>query len=94
MNAAKWHHSEIRIAIDDESQGSIAKKLRCNELLYYTFIIHWAGKRIFKIGEHLAKLRAKSLTAIYPIRLALLSSKMQISPDKLNNLCITDRNCY
>ena len=31
-----------------------------------------------------------------PIRLALLSSKMLISPDKLNlnNLCITDRNCY
>jgi len=26
MNAEKWHHSEIRIAINDESQGSIAKK--------------------------------------------------------------------
>jgi len=44
MNAEKWHHSEIRIAINDESQGSI---------------------RIFKIGEHLAKLRAKSLTVTY-----------------------------
>ena len=31
---------------------------------------------------------------IYPIRLALLSSKMHISPDKLNNLCIRDKNCY
>ena len=31
---------------------------------------------------------------IRPIRLALLSSKMQISPDKSNNLCITDINCY
>ena len=75
---------------------SIAKNLRCDELLYYTFIIHSAGERIFKIGEHLAKLRAKSLTLsyiIYPIRLALLSSKMQISPDKLNNLYITNRNC-
>jgi len=90
----KWHHSEIRIAINDESQGSIAKHLRCDELLYYTFIIHSAGERIFKIGDHLAKLRAKSLTVIYSIRLALLSSKMQISPDKLNNLCITNRNCY
>jgi len=29
-----------------------------------------------------------------PIPLALLSSKMLISPDKVNNLCITDRNCY
>jgi len=77
------------LQLNDESQGSIAKNLR---LLYYTFIIHFAGERIFKIGEHLAKLRAKSLTVIYPVRLALLSSKMQISPDKLNNLCITDTN--
>jgi len=30
MNAEKWHHSEIRIAINDESQGSIAKNLRCD----------------------------------------------------------------
>ena len=41
----KWHHSEIRIAINDESQGSIAKNLRCDELLYYTFIIHSAGEK-------------------------------------------------
>jgi len=52
MNAEKWHHSQIRIAINDESQGSIAKNLRCDELLYYTFIIHSPGERIFKIGEH------------------------------------------
>ena len=65
INAEKWHHSEIRIAINDESQGSIAKNLRRDELLYNTFIIHSAGERIFKIGEHLAKLRAKSLTMSY-----------------------------
>ena len=65
MNVRKWHHSEIRIAINDESQGSIAKNLRCDELLYYTFIIHLAGERIFKIGEQLAKLRAKSLSVSY-----------------------------
>ena len=47
MNAEKWHHSEVHIAINDESQGSIAKNLRCNELLYFTFIIHSAGERIF-----------------------------------------------
>ena len=57
MNAEKWHHSEIRIAINDESPGSIAKNLRCDELLYYTFVIHSACERIFKIGEHLGKLR-------------------------------------
>ena len=64
MNAEKWHHSEICIAINDESQRSIAN-LRLGELLYYTFITHSAGERIFKIGEHLAKLRAKSLTVSY-----------------------------
>ena len=32
----KWHHSEIRIATNDESQDSIAKNFRCDELLYYT----------------------------------------------------------
>ena len=49
MNAEKRHHSEICIAINDESQGSIAKNLRSDELLYYTFVIHFAGERIFKI---------------------------------------------
>ena len=58
----KWHHSELRIANNDESQGSIAKNLSCDQLLYYTFIIHSAGERAFKNGEHLAKLRAKWLT--------------------------------
>ena len=43
----KWHHSEIHIAIDDESQGSIAKNLKCDELLCYTFIVHSAGEKNF-----------------------------------------------
>jgi len=58
----KWHHSEIHIAINDESQVSIAKNLKCDELHYYTFITHSAGEKISKIGEHLAKLQAKWLT--------------------------------
>ena len=49
MNVEKWHHSEICIALNDESQGSIAKNLRCDELLYYTFIIHSAGEIILKL---------------------------------------------
>jgi len=61
----KWHHSEIHIALNDESQGSTAKNLKCDELLYYTLIVHSAGERIFKIGEHLAKLKAKWLTVSY-----------------------------
>ena len=65
MNAEKWRQSEIHIAINDESQGNIAKNLRCDNLLYYTFIIHSGGERFFKIGKHLAKLRSKSLTVSY-----------------------------
>jgi len=61
----KWHHSAIHIAFNDESQGSIANNLKCDELLYYTFIIHSAGERMFEIGEHLAKLQAKWLTMSY-----------------------------
>jgi len=63
--SVKLHHSEIHIAINDASQGSIAKNLRSDELLYYTFIIHSAGERIFKTGEHLAKLSAKLLAVSY-----------------------------
>jgi len=65
MNAEKWQYSEIRIAINDESQGSITKNLGCDELLYYTFVIHSAGERICKIGEHLVKLRANWLIVSY-----------------------------
>ena len=49
MNVRKWHHSEIRIAINDESQGSIATNLSPDELLYYTFIIHSADERILTL---------------------------------------------
>jgi len=42
---------------------------------YYTFI-NQSGKMVGCL--------------IRPIHLALLSSKMQISPDKLNKLCMTD----
>jgi len=45
--------------INGKWQRSIAKHLRFDELLYYTFITQSSGKRIFKIGEHLAKLQAK-----------------------------------
>ena len=57
----KWRHSEICIVINDKSQRSIAKHLRIDELLYYTFIIQSARERIFKIGEYLVKLQAKWL---------------------------------
>ena len=65
MNVKKWRQSEICIVINDKSRGSIAKYLRYDELLYYTFIIQSAGERIFKIGEHLAKLQGKWLIVSY-----------------------------
>ena len=77
-----WCQSEIRIVINDKSQGSIAKHLSCDGLLHYIYISESAGERIFKIGKHLAKLQAKWLIVIHPIRLRCLSSKMQNSPDK------------
>ena len=35
------------------------KHLKNDDLLNYTFITQFPGERIFKIGEHLAKLQAK-----------------------------------
>jgi len=45
--------------INDKSQGTITKRLRCDVLLYYKFIIQFADERVFKIVEHLAKLQAE-----------------------------------
>jgi len=39
MNVRKMASSEICIVINDKSQGSIAKNLKSDELLYYTFVI-------------------------------------------------------
>jgi len=55
----KLCQSEICTVINDKLQGSIAKHLRSDELLYCTFITQSAGERIFKICEHLAELQAK-----------------------------------
>jgi len=55
----KWQQSERCIVINDKSQGSIAKHLKNDELIYYTFTTQSAGERTFKSGEHLAKLQAK-----------------------------------
>ena len=59
-NVRNWQQSEICIVINNKSQGSITKHLRCDELLYYTLITQSPDERIFKIGEHLAKLQAKN----------------------------------
>ena len=90
-----WQQSEICIVINDKSQDSTAKHLSYDWLLHYKFVNHCVREGIFKIREHLVKLQAKWLIVLYtPFALRLLSSKMQNSLDKLNNLFITDRNCY
>jgi len=90
-----WQQSEICFVINDKSQDSTAKHLSYDGLLHYKFVSHYADERIFKIREHLAKLQAKWLIVSYSLfALRLLFSKMQNSLDKLNNLFITDRNCY
>ena len=58
-----WHQSEMHI--NDKSQGNIAKHLSCDGLLHCIYIFESAGERIFKIGEHLAKLQAEWLIVSY-----------------------------
>jgi len=55
----------MRIAINGKSQRSIAEHLSYDGLLYYKYIVQFAGDRIFKIGEHLAKLQAEWLIVSY-----------------------------
>ena len=69
-----WQQSEICIVINDKSQDSTAKHLSSDGLFHYKFVSHCDGERIFKIREHLAKLRAKWLIVSYaPFALRLLS---------------------
>ena len=71
-----WQQSKICIVIYDKSQDNTVKHLSYDGLLHYKFVTHCAGKRIFKIREHLAKLQAKWLIVSYaPFALRLLSSK-------------------
>jgi len=56
---------KLCIVINDKSHDSTAKHLSCAGLRHYKFIFQSDGKRIFKIGEHLAKLQAKWLIVSY-----------------------------
>ena len=89
----KWRQSEICTVINDKSQGSIAKHLRNNELVYYKFI-NLPVKEFLKLVNVWQSYRQNGDRFMHPTRIALLFSKTLISPDKLNNLCITERNCY
>jgi len=78
-----WRQSEICILVTDKLQDRTAMHLSCDGSLYYKFVNHCAGERIFKVDEHLAKIQAKWLIVSYAaIRVRHLSSKMQNSLDK------------
>jgi len=82
----KWRQSEICIVINDKSQGSVAKHLSWDGLLHCKFIIQFAGERNFFNRRTFGKVAGKMVVCvIHPIRITLLSSKMQNSPDKQNN---------
>ena len=79
----KWRQSEICIGINDKSQGSVANHLSCDDFLHYKFITQFAVERIFKIGERFGEVTGKMVDCVIrSIRLTLLSSKIQNSPDK------------
>jgi len=67
-----WRQSEICIAINDKSQGSTAKHLSYDELLHCKFIIQFAGERIFRIGEPLAKLRARVFCFVFGLTVSIV----------------------
>jgi len=48
------------------TNGKVAKHLSCDGLFDYKFITQFAGERSIRIGEHLAKLQAKSLIVSRP----------------------------
>ena len=90
-----WRKSKICIVINDKSQGSIAKHLRCDELFYYTFIIQSAGERILKLVNIWQRPTKWLIVSCSPFTLHFCPQRWLISPDKLK-LCIMDRtvtNC-
>ena len=70
----KWRQSEICIVINDKSQGSIAKHLKNDELLYYTFITQSAGERIFKTVNIWRSYKQNGDCFMRLVHIALLSS--------------------
>ena len=88
-----WQQSEICIVINDKSQDSTAKHLSYDGLLDYTNLsVIVSVKDFLKSVNIWQSYRQNGWYA--PLALRHLSSKMQNSLDKLNNLFITDRNCY
>ena len=58
--------SNVKYVLWLMTNGKLAKHLSCDGLFDYKFITQFAGERSIRIGEHLAKLQAKSLIVSRP----------------------------
>ena len=90
----KWRQSDIYIVINDKSQGSIAKHLRNGAFFTTHLSLNVLVKEFLKLVNIWRSYRHNGDCFTRPVRTALLSSKMLISSDNLNSVCITNRNCY
>ena len=74
-----------RIVINDKLQSSTVKHLSFDGLLQCKFITQFASERIFFNRWTFGEVTGKMVDCVMrPIRLRLLSSKMQNSPDNLS----------
>jgi len=86
----KWRKSEICIVVNDKSHVSVVMSYFITNLPLNFFF-----KRIFLNRWMFGEVTSKMVgCVICPVRLRLLFSKMQNSPDKQDNLCVMDRNWY
>jgi len=90
MNDKNWRQSKICIVINDKSQDNTANHLSFDKLIYHSI----CGERIFKIGEHLAKLQAKWLIVSYaPVALDFCLQRRRTQ--RISKItCVMERNCY
>jgi len=81
--SVNWRQSEVCIVTNDKSQGSIAKRLSWDGLFYYKFITLYLLMKDFFNRRTYGEVTSKMVDCvIFPIRLTVLSSKMQNLPDK------------
>ena len=79
MNSEKWRQSEKYTVTNDKSQGSIAKRLSWDGLLYYKFITLYLLMKDFFNRRTYGELQAKWLIASYsPFALQFCSQRCRI----------------
>ena len=71
----------------------MAKHLRNDDIQTTHLSLNLLVKEFLKLVNIWRSYRQNGDCFVRPTRTVLVSSMMLISPDKLNNLCISDRNC-